>query len=166
MSRASIAFLLLLCGVSARADWSQPAVGIDCFRDRDTMTIRYFSVSNGYAFDSNTYDPWSLVQISDSPEKTIIIGTSHRDHYCRFRSVTIRVRIEPEVFNGNVLGRCGAAISAAVTVFRGNRRILNRYAFQTDCHDPKEPVAEIRVDARTGHIQMLHDELPELLNAH
>jgi hypothetical protein len=150
-----------------RADQVQPAVWVECNASSDAVLIHYLEVSSNHVFapKEGFFDPWALVTIKDDGDRTTIVRTMYAEYSCRLPSGVVRVRVEPYVFNSNVLGRCGAAISAAVTAFRGQRVLMPRYAFETDCLRPTQPVYEIRIEGKSGRVRKSKEAMPELLNS-
>jgi hypothetical protein len=150
----------------AYADSMEPVVTVECQPANNIVVIYYYVVPSDFNFASGvgTYRPGALIEVTQVGERVYVNRTLHTDHVCKLGVGTVRVRIEPHVFNYNVLGRCGAAISAKVRVSRGRTSLLN-HTFQTHCFDREPPVSRIHIEARTGRVHMSRDEVPELLNS-
>lgn len=74
-----------------------------------------------------------LVTIEEKDDHPVVTVTKQEKVYCKYESYVYTVLVEPEIFNYNVLGRCGASSSSAVTVFNGENKVLSKTAFLNDC---------------------------------
>jgi hypothetical protein len=113
----------------------------------NTLDARDDERSDKYRGDAdlNSFDPWSLVEIDKSTSR--IVGTKIDARECRLERATYKVEFTPKVFNSNLLGRCGVAMSTHVRITRDEEDLLPTTALWKDCHD-RAYISEVRVVER------------------
>jgi hypothetical protein len=159
---ASSMYWLLVCILFvstpyALADWWEPVIRYACDRNKGTLHISntgQYNQAFPFSATDGTYSPWALVTYADPPYNATIAGTQSIQKTCRLNKHSYRVLLEPQVFNYNRLGRCGAAISGAVTLYRGRALLLKRTAFEQDCHDNLPVITTVEVNGKTGIVTL------------
>ncbi len=165
--RKLLAISLGLLSIYAVADQPEPLVAYACDRKNDSLVIlnsldsRVDDPASRYAGggDLKRVDPWSLVKIQDDENGTRVVGTKAIEWECALSKATYQVHITPQVFNGNVLGRCGAAMSVNVRVLRDAKDIVPVTALWRDCHE-NTYISQIRIveKERQGIIEVTTSE--------
>lgn len=59
---------------------------------------------------------------------------------CQLKHGTYRIRLGPTPGNYNILGRCGAVVTAWVEVRLGEKLVLPHHEMEGDCHNDSAPV--------------------------
>lgn len=136
----------IIFSIPIQAETAYPLIAYACDKNNNEIIIinsqDYESdpPSKYYHNDDDSlqqYDPWKLVTITDDEKGTRITDTSEIKEECNLKYGDYTIYIRPEIFNGNVLGRCGAAISGNISIMSGNKVILDEIALQEDCHVKK-----------------------------
>ena len=68
-------------------------------------------------------------------KKDRVIKHKTKTFHCNFKDTSIKVTIEPQPFNDDIQGACGAAVTGAITIVKNGKTVLNREPFDTspDC---------------------------------
>ena len=140
-------FLLLTLPVSASAD---AIVGFDCDRANDMIVLTYEAADENpdatptKDAQRNRWSPWELVAMADDDH---IGKLNYVKKRCRLSDGKYSVTIVPAPGNYNVQGRCGAWITARVTVAKGSSYIVKEYSFESDCMDTSPITTRIVIKA-------------------
>lgn len=158
--------LMLLCtitlcttGVTA-AEAIYPLVTYKCSPEADilTLTNSLLSSDEGAAFqysdEQGTFSPWNLVEIDRRPERTRIVRTRAINKSCKLSSGEYRVNLEPQVFNRDLGGSCGATISTAFTISLGDIDIQERTPFEDFCRGNSPIITRVTVFGKTGEVKI------------
>ncbi|MBL4712236.1 MAG: hypothetical protein JKX75_07020 [Gammaproteobacteria bacterium] len=137
-----------------------PVVTYKCDVDADiiTLTNSLLIGDAGAAFNysdaEGTYSPWNLLEIDRSTTRTRIVKTKKIKKTCSLSSGDYTVTIEPEVFNRNLSGTCGASISSAFTVNHYNVIIKQRTPFEDDCRSNAPIITRVTVFGKTSKVKI------------
>jgi hypothetical protein len=128
---------LVLTGIAVADPADEPSVGITC--DRHANLIRLNYLWRDYAgFELPDAKEW----ISTSTLVTVEGADTERPRWkakapitrkCQIGGKSYVVMVEPHIYSHNLQGRCGAGISAAVSVKQAESLIVKRTPFHTDC---------------------------------
>ncbi|MCL1926293.1 MAG: hypothetical protein FWF95_04040 [Syntrophorhabdaceae bacterium] len=150
-------FFLLFLSTPVHADWLYKFVVYDCDKGKDLINIKYVAKYNEEGKkiddnkDENTINPWELV---DGDEDMKIVEKKEIVKKCQLSGGNYDVTIGPSPGNeGNVLGRCGASMSAWVSIKKEDKEIY-KGSFEGDCHysDNEMMPREITVIGKTAEI--------------
>jgi hypothetical protein len=141
----------------AQANELNRVISYTCDRQNYQINIGYEVIvgTQPKYFDaelSGKYDPGSLIDIVDDGDKTVVVWSGSIKKECDINKRKYTIIIEPQVFNTNVLGRCGAALSGAAIVYRKNKVVLERTPFEEDCNDLKPMITNISIDVTKEEI--------------
>lgn len=106
-----------------------------------------------YSDENGTYSPWNLVEINNTA-RTRIVRTKKISKQCILSSGKYTVTLEPQVFNRDLAGDCGAWISSAFTVRHNGREILPRTPFEDYCHGNSPIITRVTVFGKTGEVKI------------
>lgn len=132
-----------------------PLITYECNPAKDFILVTHALLKDGkekgfkYSKADGTYTPWDLVEI----ENNKIIDTRSIKNICKLGSVEYSVILEPQVFNKNLDGQCGATISAAITIVANNVAIMERKAFDFYCTGNSPVITGVKVIGKTGEIK-------------
>lgn len=107
-----------------------------------------------YSDADGTYSPWHLVEIERTPDRTRIVKTRKMIKKCTLSSGEYTFTIEPQLFSRNLKGRCGASISAALTVTYDGIDILERTAFENFCHGNAPIIIRVTTFGKTSEVKI------------
>lgn len=131
----SISWLLFLAST-----YAHPAIAVDdgaivtCDQQKKILKIEHIlEPSNGFwkKYPSTGINFSDLLII----KKDRVIRHKTKTFKCRLNDANIKVTIEPQPFNDDIQGQCGAAVTGIITVARNDKTVLNREPFDTssDC---------------------------------
>ena len=136
-----------------------PLVTYKCNPEADIVTLTNSLLPGdtgaGYQYsdDRGTYSPWNLVEINNT-ERTRIVRTRKITRQCTLSSGTYTIILEPQVFNRDLAGDCGAWISSAFTVRHDNKEIQPRTPFEDHCHGNSPIITRVTVFGKTGEVKI------------
>ena len=152
--------LALLQGEAPASERIYPLITYKCDPGADTtiITNSLLTTSEGenYAYSDveGTYSPWNLVEIEHSSDKSRIVKTSKLTKTCKLSSGEYTLTIEPQLFGRDLNGRCGASISAALTISYDGVDILERTPFENFCHGNAPVIIRITTFGQTGEVKI------------
>lgn len=158
--------LLMLLSMSqlwaqgAAAETMYPLITYKCNPGSDIITITNQLLTNDegktyhYSDDDGTYSPWSLVEIDRSLPSAKIVNTTKITKLCELSSGTYTVVIEPHLFGNDLSGRCGEALSAAVTITYDGIDILERTPFEDFCKGNAPVIIRVTTFGKTGDVKI------------
>jgi hypothetical protein len=135
----------------------EPSIGISC--DRHAKNIRLNYIWHGSTkFELPDAQEWistsTLVTVGDrDTERPYWKAKTPTTRNCTIDGKKYVVSVEPHIYNRNILGRCGAVISGAVSIRQGSQEILKRTPFHADCSNT-EIVSEITFHAASSRIEI------------
>lgn len=147
-------------GHSHALDTPYPLFTYKCDPGADAITVTNAllkadeGASFKYSAENGTYNPWDMVEIVRKPDSTRIGSSTVVTNTCRLSGGEYRVTLEPHIFSNDLNGRCGAAISGAVTVTRDGREVLERTAFEDYCHGNAPIITMIRISGASGESEI------------
>jgi hypothetical protein len=159
----SLLFSLLFAMYAAEtyaAEISYPLVTYKCNPEADILTLTNSLINSdegaGYEYSDKkgTYSPWDLVEINHKTERTRIVRTKKIINKCMLSSGEYSITLEPQVFNRNLDGACGASISSAFTVSHNNIDIQQRTPFEDYCHGSSPIITRVTVFGKTGEVKI------------
>lgn len=166
MPRHVIAKLLLLLALS----WAQGAIAADetiyplitykCIPESDIVKITNSLLKSdegetyNYSDADGTYSPWDLVEIERTSDKSRIVKTSKLTKQCTLSSGEYTFTIEPQLFGRDLNGRCGASISAALTITYDGIDILERTPFENFCHGNAPVIIRVTTFGKTSEVKI------------
>ena len=151
LATVSLVIALLWAQASVATETIYPLITYKCDAEADIIEITNSLLKNGqganfkYSDEDGTYSPWDLVEIAQKSDATRIIRTNKLIKVCTLSSGEYTVEIEPQVFNKDLAGRCGASISGAVTILHNGIELLERTAFEDYCHGNAPIITRITV---------------------
>lgn len=107
-----------------------------------------------YSDAEGTYSPWDLVEIEHTADKSRIVKTSKLTKQCTLSSGEYTFTIEPQLFGRDLNGRCGASISAALTVTYDGIDILERTPFENFCHGNAPVIIRVTTFGKTSEVKI------------
>ena len=113
------------------------------FKDGKEKTFKY-SDADG------TYSPWDMVKIKDNK----IIDSSSIKKDCKLSSAKYTAILEPQIFNHNLDGKCGAVISTAITILADGEELQERKSFEFHCTGNTKIITGVKVIGKTGEIKI------------
>lgn len=139
MSKLLQLVCLLAISTAAHADWFSTLVRYECNRQKDLLTVSYVGAANeeGQSLiatkGTNDWDPWTLVKLDRNGEwvkKRMKVLKS-----CRLSDGVYKVAIGPSPGNDNIVGRCGAHMSAWVEIRKGPKVVFAGGFDEADCFE-------------------------------
>ena len=137
-----------------------PLVTYKCNPEADIVTLTNSLVPSDegaayhYSDSKGTYSPWDLVEINNRSEGTRIVRTKKITKQCKLSSGEYTITLEPQVFNRDLDGDCGASISSAFTVTHADTEIQQRTPFEDYCHGNSPIITRVTVFGRTGEVKI------------
>jgi hypothetical protein len=137
-----------------------PLVTYKCDPEADIVTLTNSLINSEegpsyqYSDENGTYSPWNLVEINRSTEGTHIVRTKKITRQCELSSGEYTILLEPQVFNRDLDGDCGASISSAFTVSHEGRDIQQRMPFEDYCSGNSPVVTRVTVFGKTGKVKI------------
>ena len=135
---------------------SFPLITYECDPAKDILLITNTLLKDGeektfkYSDEDGTYSPWDLVKIKDNN----IIDSHSISKDCKLSSANYTVILEPQIFNSNLDGVCGATISATVSILSNGVEIQDRKALEFHCKGNTKIITGIKVIGKTGEIKI------------
>jgi hypothetical protein len=112
-------------------------VGYECDVAANKIILTYLGAYNE-AGDSlvqnktdDQWDPWSLIEMKDDEN---IGSLKSIERTCGLKDGAFKVTIRPTPGNMNVMGRCGATITASLEIEYAGKIVYHLGGFQEDCH--------------------------------
>ncbi len=137
-----------------------PLVTYKCNPEADIITLTNSLIHSdegaGYQYsDKNgTYSPWDLVEINNQTEGTRIVRTKKIIKQCVLSTGGYTITLEPQVFNRDLDGDCGASISSAFSVSHDDVDIQQRTPFEDHCRSNSPIITRVTVFGRTGKVKI------------
>lgn len=107
-----------------------------------------------YSDADGTYSPWDMVEIDRSTKDTKITKTSRIKKTCKLSSGEYTITIEPQPFGRKLTGKCGASISAAVTITYDGIDILERTPFEDFCKGNAPVIIRVTAFGKTSDVKI------------
>ena len=152
MRISSFLFLLLLALLSPRA-FADGLVSYECDRRSDSLVLRYEAIDDSDSkqrrLNPDQWNPWSL--ISKMADENHIGRLRTVEKRCRLSDGKYDITISAVPGNYNIQGRCGAWMTASVSVRKGKQIILQDYPFERDCVS-EDPITT-RISIKAGDSQ-------------
>lgn len=151
--------LLIACSLwnsNAFAKDHFPLITYQCDQAKDTILVTNKLLKDGeeknfkYSDADGTYSPWDLVEIKNN----VIVDSKSIRKECKLSSGEYSVILEPQIFNHDLGGFCGANISIAITILSKNMALLERKAFEFHCSGNTKIVTGVKVIGKTGEIKI------------
>jgi len=146
--------------VTIANDTIYPLVTYSCNPDADIITLTNSLIPSDegaayrYSDKKGTYSPWDLVEINNRTEGTRIVRTKKITKQCTLSSGEYSITLEPQVFNRDMDGDCGASISSAFTVSHDANEIQPRTPFEDYCRGDSPVITRVTVFGRTGEVKI------------
>jgi hypothetical protein len=134
---------------------SFPLITYECNTAKDFLLVTNTLLKDGkeknfkYSDADGTYSPWNWVEIKDNK----IVDSSSIKKECQLSSAKYTVVLEPQIFNHELDGMCGATISTAITIVSNNVEIMERKAFEFHCSGNTQIITGVKVVGKTGEIK-------------
>lgn len=147
-------------GAVAAAETIYPLITYKCNPASDIaiVTNRLLKADEGRTFNysdvDGTYSPWDLVEIDRSTKYKKIVKTSKITKTCKLSSGNYTITIEPQLFGRKLTGKCGASISAAVTVTYDGIDILERTPLEDFCKGNAPIIIRITTFGKTSEVKI------------
>ncbi len=132
-----------------------PLLTYECNTAKDFLLITNTLLKDGkekdfkYSDADGTYSLWDLVDIKAGK----IVDVRSITKECALSSKKFTVVLEPQIFNYNLTGRCGATLSAAVTILANNVTVMERKPFEFHCLGNVAIITGVKVIGNTGEIK-------------
>jgi len=107
-----------------------------------------------YSDADGTYSPWDMVEIDRSTPQPKIVKTSKLTKICNLSSGAYTITIEPHLFGRDLTGKCGSAISAAVTVTYDGLDILERTPLEDFCKGNAPVIIRVTTFGKIGEVKV------------
>lgn len=107
-----------------------------------------------YSDADGSYSPWHMVDIDRSKKYVHISATRKIVKTCILSSGEYTVTIEPQIFSRDLTGRCGEAISAAVTIAHDGIDVQERLPFEDYCLGNAPVITKLKFSAKTGRTKL------------
>ena len=159
---SKITLLVSLFGfssLSASTDFTKdvhPLITYKCDTEKDILLVTNILLKDGkeknfqYSDSDGTYSPWDMVEIKDNQ----IIDSRSIKKECQLGSAKYSIILEPQIFNNNLDGKCGATISTAITILSNNKELQERKAFEFYCTGNTKIITGVKVIGKTGEIKI------------
>jgi hypothetical protein len=164
MAKLKLLILSLLLATYAAESYATettyPLVTYKCNPEADIITLTNSLLNSdegaGYQYSDKkgTYSPWDLVEINNKTEGTRIVRTKKIINQCLLSSGEYTITLEPQVFNRNLDGDCGASISSAFTVSHDHIDIQQRTPFEDHCRGDSPVITRVTVFGKTGEVKI------------
>ncbi len=139
---------------------SYPLITYRCNPEADIITLTNSLINSdegaGYQYSDSkgTYSPWDLVEINNKTKRTHIVRTKKIINQCVLSTGEYTITLEPQVFNRNLDGTCGASISSAFTVSHSGHDIQQRTPFEDYCRGNSPIITRVTVFGKTGEVKI------------
>ncbi|MDH5711784.1 MAG: hypothetical protein OEZ15_09000 [Gammaproteobacteria bacterium] len=133
-----------------------PLITYQCDQTKDIVLITSRLLKGGeektfkFSDADGTYNAWDLVKIKDNT----IIDSSTIIKDCVLSTGQYRVVLEPQIFNHDLAGFCGANISVAITVLKNNVEIMERKPFEFHCSGNTKIITGVKIMGSSGDIKI------------
>ncbi len=154
-----IAAYLFMPAQSIWADDSNKFIHYACETLKGRITIRYQNsdydkgIANINSHMSHSWNLWELVKID--VRNQVVTDLHSIKKTCMLNEQTYSIFFLPVPGNSNLLGRCGAFITAAVTITK-NGTVIEDHQFEMDCQDIHTPIITglvIEAEGKAPHIE-------------
>jgi len=156
-----LSFVIAACAYDASAgNTIYPLVTYKCSPEADIVTLTNSLIPSDegaayqYSDKNGTYSPWDLVEINNNTDRTRIVRTKRITKQCILSSGEYTITLEPQVFNRDLAGDCGAWISSAFTVIHKDREIQSRTPFEDYCRGNSPIITRVTVFGKTGEVKI------------
>ncbi len=135
---------------------SYPLITYKCDIAKDTLLVTNTLLKDGkeknfkYSDADGTYTPWDMVKI----ENNKIIDSSLIRKECKLSSANYTIILEPQIFNNDLAGFCGAVVSTAITILANDEVIKERKAFEFHCSGNTKIITGVKIIGKTGKIKI------------
>lgn len=144
-------------GVALAYETFYPLIQYNCDNQADVVVVTN-SLLKGeqaknfqYSDAAGTYSPWDMVEVNDKTgaikKKSKVVKT------CSLSSGDYTITLEPKPF-GKLTGRCGATISASITVTFDGIDILEKTPFENYCHGNSPIITRVTTFGKTGEVRI------------
>lgn len=146
--------------VSIAAETLYPLITYKCDTNADIIKITNSLLKSeeganyNYSDSDGTYSPWDMVEIAQRSDSTRIIRSNKISKVCKLSSGEYTIVLEPQIFNRDLSGQCGASISGAVTITYDGIDLLERTPFENYCHGNAPIITLITVFGKTGEYKI------------
>ena len=162
-NRTCIILLLALPTANAGAEAYEtfyPLIQYSCDQQADTVTV-INSLLKGdkgktfrYSHENGAYSPWDMVEIDRTSGRPKIVKKSKVVNTCELSSGIYTVTLEPKPFGKTLDGRCGASISASITITYDDIDILEKTPFENYCHGNSPIITRVTTFGKTGEVKI------------
>ena len=134
---------------------SFPLITYKCDKAKDILLVTNTLLKDGkektfeYSDADGTYSPWNMVTIKDNK----IVDNRSIKKDCKLSSANYTIILEPQIFNKNLAGKCGAFISAAITILADDAEIQERKPFEFYCTANIKIITGVKIIGKTGEIK-------------
>lgn len=156
----AILFLSLWSNTASSVETFYPLVKYACDKQADIVTITN-SILKGdegknyhYSDKFGTYSPWDMVEIDNTASRAKILAKKKIIKQCELSSGTYTITLEPKTFGKYLDGRCGASISASLTVTYDGIDILEKTHFEDYCHGNTPIITRVTVFGKTVDVKI------------
>jgi hypothetical protein len=143
---------------TAYADWFYTMVKYQCDTDADILTVTHYGAYNQLGemmrlkyLDDDTWAPDALVDIEDDGNRTVVTGVKSVTRRCRLTDGLYRVTVTGSPDNGNILGMCGAHITADLTVTKDNDTIVKQ-RFEGFCFSDDDVLHKVVIEPKKAPV--------------
>ncbi len=144
------------CASNVFAKDSFPLITYKCDTAKDILLVTNTLLKDGkektfkFSDADGTYSPWNMVKIKNN--KIIDSRSIRKD--CKLSSANYSIILEPQIFNNNLDGFCGAVVSTAITILANDEVIKERKAFEFHCSGNTKIITGVKVIGKTGEIKI------------
>ena len=137
-----------------------PLLTYTCDKQADTLTVTNSLLKGGkgetfnYSHDDGTYSPWDMVEIDKSSGRSKIVKKNKVVNTCELSSGSYTVTLEPKPFGKTLDGRCGASISASITITYDGIDILEKTPFENYCHGNSPIITRVTTFGKTSEVKI------------
>lgn len=107
-----------------------------------------------YSEKLGTYSPWDLVEIDNTAKRPRIVKKKKIIKQCELSSGIYTIMLEPKPFGTYLDGRCGASISATITITYDGIDILEPTAFEDYCHGNSPIITRVTTFGKTTEVKI------------
>jgi hypothetical protein len=161
--RTAAIFLLLAptwAGGAVSTETFYPLIKYACDQQADILTVTntILKGSEGehyqYSDELGSYSPWDMVDIDRTSARAKIVKKRNIVKTCELSSGVYTVLLEPKPFGKTLDGRCGASISASITVTYDGIDILEKTAFEDYCHGNSPIITRVTTFGKTSEVKI------------
>lgn len=137
-----------------------PLLRYECDKQADMVVVTnsLLKGDKGETFDysdkDGTYSPWDMVEIDRSSGRAKIVKKSKIIKNCELSSGAFTVVLEPKPFGKTLDGRCGATISASITITYDGIDILEKTPFENYCHGNAPIITRVTAFGKTTEVKI------------